>query len=119
MVDQYNMSDLKKHSVRITLEAREDLKGFTMYFGHRNLREDFQKRFEAALDLLSTFPEARQQHPTRQGIHRVNLKQFPIHLVYRIRHDAVVIVAVQHDRAGKPNWIDRISNTSQSNPEID
>lgn len=102
------MSDLKKHSVRITLEAREDLKEFTLYFGHRGLREKFERRFEAALDILSVFPEAQQQHPTIRGIHRLNLKQFPIHLVYKIRRSTVVIVAVQHDRTGKGKWVDRI-----------
>ena len=74
--------------------------------GARLIRE-----IDAATALAMEFPEARpllKGVPHEHGLRSMLLRSFPIKLVYAVRKDALVIVAVFHAHRRPGYWIDRL-----------
>lgn len=88
--------------------ARRELTEAVAYYDRisRRLGDDFVDEVENAINRILSFPEA---WPTLSAeTRRCRMKRFPYGLVYQIRGDEVVIVAVMHLHR-KPNcWEDRL-----------
>jgi toxin ParE1/3/4 len=86
----------------VSYETREE------GLGGRLVRE-----FDLAVALAMEFPDAGavvHDAPARFGLRWVMLQSFPVKLVYTVRDDALVIVAVFHPRRRPGYWFRRLKN---------
>ena len=67
--------------------------------------EDFLTLLDRSLELLTKLPE---RYPTsNHGTRRMLLKRFPYQLIYQVREDEILILAVAHSRNRPFYWTDR------------
>lgn len=87
---------MPSYSIRITLEAIEDLEAARDYFDEQRLGlgNEFLDEFEAVVEPLETYPKLYA--PVRGDIRRGVLKRFPYIFVYTIEDDFVSILRVIH-----------------------
>jgi len=74
--------------------------------GARLIRE-----FDEAVALAMEFPGAAalvHEAPVAYGLRWIMLQSFPIRLVYAVRDDALIIVAMFHARRRPGYWLDRL-----------
>jgi len=78
----------------VASEVRE----FAEYYGRisERLEARFRTELLKAIARARDFPERQHFDPT--GLRRVNLKRFPVHLLFRVIPDGVRVTAVRHDR---------------------
>lgn len=72
----------------------------------RSLADSFQTEFELGLGRIADAPDRWTPHIA--GTRAVLLRRFPYLLVYRVRSEAVEIVAVQHIRRRPGYWRQRL-----------
>ena len=70
------------------------------------LGTDYLNEVQHAIDLVCEFPELGQA--VDQGLRRVVLHRFPFSLIYSVETDAIVIVALAHQRRRPGYWKSRI-----------
>lgn len=70
------------------------------------LAAEFLDEFEAAVRRISEFPRAWPTIGERTRQHRLN--RFPYGVVYRVREDEIVILAVAHLHRGPGYWRSRL-----------
>jgi toxin ParE1/3/4 len=75
----------------------------------------FQRELDSAIELISERPEAGS--PYLNNTRRILLRRFPFFVVYRIRSDAVQVVAVAHARRRPGYWRRRPTQKSVSREE--
>jgi toxin ParE1/3/4 len=84
------------------LEAEEELDKRS-----RGLGALFQDDLSDVIELLMVFPESGrmlEQHSVR----RMNLRQFPYHVIYRLEEDVLTIYAVAHHSRQPQYWWRRL-----------
>ena len=89
-------------------EADEELQLAARFYEgrRRGLGRDFLSEVRAATDRLVRHPEAAPvilKSVRRAGVHR-----FPYDVIYRIKPDAIEIVAIMHHRRAPEYWINRL-----------
>lgn len=73
-----------------------------------NLGYEFANEVAATIDRILRFPEAWRRISKRAR--RCRTKRFPYNVIYQIRDDRVLIVAIAHNRRRPFYWRDRIKS---------
>ena len=88
--------------------ARDELVEIKRFYNRQQsgLGDTFQREAEAAAKLILERPLAWQieTEPARRFL----LNQFPYKMVYLVRADQVVMVAIMHQHRHPDYWVDRI-----------
>jgi len=94
--------------LRISPAAARDLKAVARYYEEKRsgLGQDFRNEFEAAVQRARDFPEGCQR--LDDELRRCRFKRFPYGLIYAIRDDIIIVVAVSHLHRKPGHWRDRI-----------
>jgi len=71
----------------------------------KGLGDDFYKEVKHAINSIAVFPEA--WHPLSLRTRRCRLRRFPYGLIYQIREDELLIVAVAHLHRKPDYWKNR------------
>lgn len=89
---------MRKWPVLIEPRAKRELEQFARWNAARSKVVADRFWFETAqvLDLLSQFPFSAPASPA--GRRRIHLRVFPIGFDYRVKDEAVEIIAVTHDK---------------------
>jgi plasmid stabilization system protein ParE len=64
----------------------------------------FEEDVRRAAVLISRFPESGSSE--RRGIRRILLHKFPYKLIYTIKSDHILIIAVAHQHRRPDYWVD-------------
>jgi toxin ParE1/3/4 len=95
--------------LRFAAAARRELNDAAIWLElqETGLGERFLLEVAQARRLILEHPNA--WHPMGTTLRRCHLKRFRYGLIYRIKGDAVEIIAVAHDRQQPEYWRNRIS----------
>lgn len=66
---------------------------------------DFNEELRRVAERIAEFPESG--HPYLAGTRRMLLRGFPYFVVYRLRRDDCLVVAIAHFRQESGFWLDR------------
>ena len=94
-------------NINIIDEASAELNDAFEYYEYeqKNLGYKFISRFRDALELIKFFPNG--WHLLSEKVRRCLIKGFPYGIIYQIREEEILIVAVANLHR-KPNyWVDR------------
>jgi toxin ParE2 len=93
--------------VRFARAAEADLNAAVAYYGGQapGLAGHFLDEVDSALDRIANFPHAWQK--LNSTLRRCRLHRFPYGLIYRVRNDEAVIVAVAHLHSEPSQWLKR------------
>lgn len=85
-------------------EAEEDLTDAAVFYEHERsgLGAEFTLEVEHALERLAGNPHAGPE--VSDGARKLLLRRFPYLLIYRIRSDRVLVLAVAHQRRNPAYW---------------
>src|SRR5262245_12329984 len=88
--------------------AEQELKETISYYEHQRdgLGDEFAEEFKSATQRILQLPEAWSQ--LSENIRRCRLNRFPYGIVYAVRGEDVIIVAVMHLRRKPGYWKDRL-----------
>ncbi len=93
---------------RFLLPAEEEMTEASVFYeaATSGLGAGFLDEVGRVINILRVHPDLGQ--PVGQGFRRVLLHRFPFSLVYSVEVDAILIVAVAHQRRRPGYWKDRI-----------
>ena len=93
---------------RFLTPADEELSEAAMFYEAHStgLGSDYLNDVQHAIDLVCELPELGQA--VDQGLRRVVLHRFPFNLIYSVEAEAIVIVAVAHQRRRPGYWKSRV-----------
>ncbi len=96
--------------VRFARAAEADLAAAVAYYDGQNpgLGDDFLDEIEAATARVEQFPNA--WHKLSRNTRRCRLHRFPYGLIYRVKADEAVIVAVAHLHSEPTQWLARVED---------
>jgi plasmid stabilization system protein ParE len=99
--------------LRFEAAARLELDAAREYYSRENpeLAMSFLDEVRHALRCIGEAPHAWPAHI--QGTRRYLLRRFPFYLVYQVRTEDVVIVAVVHNRRDPLYWLPRTDNNQR------
>lgn len=94
--------------IRFLKAAQKELDEAIAYYNNesKGLGDIFLKEVLAALDRIGSFPEA--WHPCSKRTRRCQARRFPYGLIYQIRNNLILIVAVAHLHRKPDYWKDRL-----------
>ncbi len=94
--------------VRFLEPAREDLRAAVAYYNQQQvgLGRSFLAEVRAAIERIRSFPHA--WHPLTDDIRRCRTNRFPYGLIYHVRQDEILIIAVAHLHREPDHWSDRV-----------
>jgi plasmid stabilization system protein ParE len=98
--------------VRVLAEAESELRSAVLYYEERQvgLGSDLQDRVSKAIHEIAgdplRFPLYEGKHLTR-AFRRATVERFPYLLVYEVRDDEVLVVAVAHSGRDPAYWHER------------
>jgi toxin ParE2 len=88
--------------------ARADLREAIRYYEAQRpgLGAQFRDEVRSALERIERLPEA--WHPLSKNTRRCRTHRFPYGIIYQVRPDEILIVAVAHLHRRPDHWNDRI-----------
>ena len=88
----------------LAVAARQELADAIAYYDAqgRDLGDSFLDEFQAAANRIEELPGAWQ--PLSQNTRRCRLRRFPYGLIYRVRGDVALIIAVAHLHREPDYW---------------
>lgn len=88
--------------------AQKELDDAVAYFrsGQPGLEQDFLSDFQATVQRIQNFPMA--WHPYSKRTRRCLFSTFPYGILYQIRDNEILIVALTHQSQNPERWNDRI-----------
>lgn len=95
-------------NIRILDEATDELDDAFSYYEYtqENLGHSFISSFRESVALIKFYPNG--WHPLSDKTRRCLVKKFPYGIIYQVREDEILIVAVANLHR-KPNyWVDRV-----------
>jgi plasmid stabilization system protein ParE len=94
--------------IRFLLPAQTEFEEATEYYDEQRmgLGIEFSKQVGQALDRISHYPEAWSQLSSR--IRRCLVNRFPYSVIYEVRNELVIIVAIQHHHRKPESWRSRV-----------
>ena len=97
--------------VRFLTLARNDLRFAAHYYNgqRRGLGAEFRDTVRLALERIKRHPAA--WHPLSANTRRFVLHRFPYGIIYQVRDDEILIVAVAHLHREPDHWRDRLDPT--------
>jgi plasmid stabilization system protein ParE len=98
---------VSRKEIRFHPAARQELRAAVLFYEGEatGLGRDLLQEVRAALSRLAEWPASGT--PDGSDIRRVVLARFPFTVVYQVLGDALVIVAVMHQRQRPGYWKDR------------
>lgn len=95
-------------TVRFHGAARRELRKAVDRYDEQvpGLGDEFAAEIEHAASLIAAHPESGSPH--QLGTRRVQVRRFPYALVYTIRNEQLVILAVAHHRRRPEYWLRRL-----------
>ena len=107
---------MQNKSVRIvfTEQAFDELMAYEFELEIRStgLGAKFQEDFSEVTFLLVDFPNAGRILG-KYNVHRMNLRRFPYHVIYRLEDENVVIYAVSHHQRPPDFWHSRFGTDEE------
>jgi toxin ParE2 len=93
--------------VRFARDAKMDLAAAVAYYNGQNpgLGDSFLDEIEAATARIAQFPSA--WHKMSRSLRRCRLHRFPYGLIYRVKANEAVIVAVANLHSEPTQWLKR------------
>ncbi len=79
----------------------------------QGLGQEFAKEVENSIERIKQNPEAWTTAFSSQRARRCMTKRFPFGIIYQIRQDTLLIVAVWHLRRRPQTWQERLSKNGQ------
>ncbi|HEX3896694.1 MAG TPA: type II toxin-antitoxin system RelE/ParE family toxin [Rudaea sp.] len=97
--------------VIVRSEARQELLAAQIWFETKSpgLGFEFARSIAAAVESVVRNPIAYTE--IELGRRRILLRRFPYALIYRIRNDELLLVAVFHQRRQPGAWRDRVTSS--------
>lgn len=97
---------------RLLPPARAEAKAAAHWYEseQQGLGDDFVEALDAALEIIENDPYrfARLETiRTTREIHRIPLARFPFYVIYEIKANEVVVLAVAHAKRGPGYWLNR------------
>jgi plasmid stabilization system protein ParE len=95
-------------------EALAEYEDAVVYYEKREeglgarLIQEFDEAVALALEYAGAFP-AIEEAPAIYGLRWVMLRSFPIKLVYTVRDESLLVVAVFHARRRPGYWLERLN----------
>jgi len=77
---------------------------------------EFAAEAKAAFGRIASFPSAWPAFSPRSR--RCIINRFPYGVLYQVRRDSILIVAIMHLRRDPRRWQDRMKRTSGEQPEL-
>lgn len=75
----------------------------------QGLGQEFAKEVQATIERIKQNPEAWTTVFSSKRARRCLTNRFPFGIIYQIRHDSILILAVWHQRRRPQIWQERIS----------
>ena len=99
---------MRERPVRFLAAARAELRRAVDRYDARvpGLGDEFAAELEQAVGQLTAHTESGS--PYLQGTRRVLIRKFPFSLVYQLREEQLVIIAVAHQRRRPGYWLRRL-----------
>ena len=96
-------------NIRFLVPASDELADAVNYYSAQvaGLGQLFGQEVGMALTRIGQYPDAWQSSSPRTR--RFLLKQFPYAVIYSVRHDEIVVVAVAHQHRRPGYWKARLS----------
>lgn len=96
--------------VRFLVAARDDPSEAVEYYNRQRagLGTVFREEARAAVDRIRRLPAA--WHPLSERTRRCLLHRFPYGIIYHVRHDEILIVAVAHLHRDPEHWQKRLDS---------
>ncbi len=79
----------------------------------RGLGQEFAKEVQDTIERIKQNPEAWTTISSSRRARRCLTNRFPFGIIYQIRHDSILIIAVWHQRRRPQTWQERISKDKQ------
>lgn len=79
----------------------------------QGLGQEFAKEVEDTIERIKQNPEAWTTISTSKRARRCLTNRFPFGIIYQIRQDTLLIVAVWHHRRRPQTWQERLSRAKQ------
>ncbi len=97
-----------ERAIRFLVEAASEAEQALSYYlqqGGEPLGARFLAQIDTALDLIAQHPEIGSQ--TSHGLRQLRLKRFPFSVVYGVRDEDLIIIAIAHHRRKPGYWSQR------------
>ena len=97
--------------VRFLAPARAEFREAVAFYNDRKAGLGFQfaDQVRSTIDLIKEFPEAWSLISKRTR--RCRLNRFPYAVIYQVREETILIIAVMHLHREPNSWRDRISGS--------
>lgn len=88
--------------------AKSELDDAIAYYDEQRfgLGLEFEEELEQALERIDHYPEAWS--PLSSRVRRCVLNRFPYSVIYSIRSEIIIIVAIQHHHKEPESWRSRV-----------
>lgn len=98
-------------SLRFHPEALAEYEAAAVWYAERStvVALSFTASVDAALDGLCEVPDAWPYWPGRTDVRRRVVQRMPYSIMYLVQGDAIVILAVAHDRRRPGYWLRRMT----------
>jgi plasmid stabilization system protein ParE len=93
---------------RLLPPAEEEMTEAAVFYERASsgLGEDFLDDVQRVITQLREHPSMGQ--PLTAGLHRLLLRRFPFSVIYAVESDAIVVIAVAHQRRRPDYWKERL-----------
>ncbi|HEX5443446.1 MAG TPA: type II toxin-antitoxin system RelE/ParE family toxin [Pirellulales bacterium] len=99
-------------SLRMIAQAKAEVRSAANWYERERegLGDDFVADIKVALDAIERSPEIYpriETTRTKRNVRRYLMRRFPYTLVYELRQDEIIVVAVSHARRRPNYWLRR------------
>jgi plasmid stabilization system protein ParE len=93
--------------ISFLLAAQSELDNTIDYYDEQRtgLGFEFSDEIEQALERISNYPEAWS--PLSSRVRRCRVNRFPYSVIYEVRGEIIIIVAIQHHHQKPESWRSR------------
>ena len=94
--------------VRFLGPARDEFRDSIRYYNaqRKGLGSEFRDEVKVAIKLIQKHPEA--WHPLSERTRRCLVNRFPYGVIYQVRDQEILVVAIAHLHRKPDYWVDRI-----------
>jgi plasmid stabilization system protein ParE len=97
--------------VRLEIDAQAELQDSINFYNERGgsrLADRFKQRIKEGFEAIAANPERFRRDAKNPDIHWYRAQQFPFSILYIVRPDHILIVALPHGRRRPGYWRDRL-----------